>query len=103
PPPPAIPVVPSQPSCRNPRKTPAFAPAARHVPPVTNLLSHPRDSTINQTRHSKPPHNPLALRANQNMIISPIPEALTFDDVLLVPSYSEVVPTQVSTQTQLTK
>ncbi|HEV2619125.1 MAG TPA: IMP dehydrogenase [Acidobacteriaceae bacterium] len=37
------------------------------------------------------------------MITSPIPEALTFDDVLLVPSYSEVVPTQVSTQTQLTK
>ncbi len=37
------------------------------------------------------------------MIITPIPEALTFDDVLLVPSYSEVVPTQVSTQTQLTK
>jgi IMP dehydrogenase len=37
------------------------------------------------------------------MIISPIPEALTFDDVLLVPAYSEVVPTQVSTQTQLTR
>jgi IMP dehydrogenase len=37
------------------------------------------------------------------MIITPIPEALTFDDVLLVPSYSEVVPAQVSTQTQLTK
>ena len=37
------------------------------------------------------------------MIISPIPEALTFDDVLLVPSYSEVVPAQVSTQTQLTR
>jgi len=37
------------------------------------------------------------------MIITPIPEALTFDDVLLIPSYSEVVPTQVSTQTQLTK
>jgi IMP dehydrogenase len=37
------------------------------------------------------------------MITSPIPEALTFDDVLLVPSYSEVVPNQVSTQTQLTK
>jgi IMP dehydrogenase len=37
------------------------------------------------------------------MIISPIPEALTFDDVLLVPSYSDVVPTQVSTQTQLTR
>ncbi|QHN02392.1 IMP dehydrogenase [Granulicella sp. WH15] len=37
------------------------------------------------------------------MIIAPIPEALTFDDVLLVPAYSEVVPTQVSTQVQLTR
>ena len=37
------------------------------------------------------------------MIPSPIPEALTFDDVLLVPAYSEVVPNQVSTQTQLTR
>jgi IMP dehydrogenase len=37
------------------------------------------------------------------MIITPIPEALTFDDVLLVPAYSEVVPTQVATNTQLTK
>ncbi len=37
------------------------------------------------------------------MIPTQIPEALTFDDVLLVPAYSDVVPTQVSTQTQLTK
>src|ERR1700735_1497416 len=37
------------------------------------------------------------------MISSPVPEALTFDDVLLVPAYSEVVPTQVRTQTRLTK
>ncbi len=37
------------------------------------------------------------------MIEIPVPEALTFDDVLLVPAYSDVVPTQVSTQTQLTK
>ncbi len=36
------------------------------------------------------------------MILSSIPEALTFDDVLLVPAYSDVVPTQVSTQTRLT-
>jgi IMP dehydrogenase len=35
------------------------------------------------------------------MILTPIPEALTFDDVLLVPAYSDVVPTQVSTQTRL--
>jgi IMP dehydrogenase len=37
------------------------------------------------------------------MITSPIPEALTFDDVLLVPAYSEIVPNQVSTETQLTR
>jgi len=36
------------------------------------------------------------------MILAPIPEALTFDDVLLIPAYSDVVPTQVSTQTRLT-
>jgi IMP dehydrogenase len=37
------------------------------------------------------------------MIEFPVVEALTFDDVLLVPAYSDVVPTQVSTQVQLTK
>src|ERR1700680_2655283 len=37
------------------------------------------------------------------MISTPLPEALTFDDVLLVPALSDVVPTQVSTQTQLTQ
>ena len=37
------------------------------------------------------------------MIQTKIPEALTFDDVLLVPAYSDVVPTQVNTQVQLTK
>src|SRR5580693_306746 len=37
------------------------------------------------------------------MLITPLPEALTFDDVLLVPALSDVVPTQVSTQTQLTR
>jgi len=36
------------------------------------------------------------------MVDFPVPEALTFDDVLLVPSYSDIVPTQVSTQTRLT-
>ncbi len=36
------------------------------------------------------------------MILDEIPEALTFDDVLLVPAYSDVVPSQVSTQVQLT-
>jgi len=37
------------------------------------------------------------------MIHFPVPEALTFDDVLLVPGRSDVVPADVSTQTQLTR
>src|ERR1700678_2766107 len=37
------------------------------------------------------------------MIQTPVSEALTFDDVLLVPAYSDVVPAQVSTQTFLTR
>ncbi|MFT4114101.1 IMP dehydrogenase [Silvibacterium sp.] len=37
------------------------------------------------------------------MIEHPLPEALTFDDVLLVPAYSDVVPAQVSTTTRLTR
>jgi IMP dehydrogenase len=37
------------------------------------------------------------------MLAKNLPEALTFDDVLLVPAFSEVVPATVSTQTQLTR
>jgi len=37
------------------------------------------------------------------MDMTTISEALTFDDVLLVPAFSEVVPAQVSTQTWMTK
>src|ERR1017187_3625476 len=37
------------------------------------------------------------------MLAKNLPEALTFDDVLLVPAYSDVVPVQVSTLTQLTR
>ena len=37
------------------------------------------------------------------MLVVPVPEALTFDDVLLVPAFSDVVPAQVSTATRLTK
>jgi IMP dehydrogenase len=37
------------------------------------------------------------------MLAKNLPEALTFDDVLLVPASSDVVPAQVSTQTRLTK
>jgi IMP dehydrogenase len=37
------------------------------------------------------------------MIHFPVPEALTFDDVLLLPARSDVVPATVNTQTQLTR
>jgi IMP dehydrogenase len=37
------------------------------------------------------------------MIHFPVPEALTFDDVLLVPSRSEVLPNGTDTQTQLSR
>ena len=44
-----------------------------------------------------------AARGIFTMIEIPIPEALTFDDVLLVPAFSEVVPNQVTTLTRLTR
>ena len=37
------------------------------------------------------------------MIHFPVPEALTFDDVLLVPARSEVVPAATNTQTQISR
>src|SRR5499427_4553998 len=37
------------------------------------------------------------------MIHFPVPEALTFDDVLLLPARSEVVPSNANTQTQISR
>jgi IMP dehydrogenase len=37
------------------------------------------------------------------MINFPVPEALTFDDVLLLPARSDVIPSEVNTQVQLTR
>ena len=37
------------------------------------------------------------------MIHFPVPEALTFDDVLLLPARSDVIPAQANTHTQLTR
>ena len=37
------------------------------------------------------------------MIHFPVPEALTFDDVLLLPGRSDVVPAEANTQSQLTR
>ena len=36
------------------------------------------------------------------MLNHPIPEAYTFDDLLLVPAFSSVLPTEVDVSTQLT-
>ena len=47
--------------------------------------------------------NPGPPGASEHMLTKNLTEALTFDDVLLVPAYSDVVPIQVSTQTQLTR
>ena len=35
------------------------------------------------------------------MIMDPIKEALTFDDVTMAPKYSEVLPSEVDTSTKL--
>ncbi|MFN9743277.1 MAG: IMP dehydrogenase, partial [Acidobacteriota bacterium] len=37
------------------------------------------------------------------MLTDNLPEALTFDDVLLVPAYSDVLPTETDTTTRLTR
>lgn len=37
------------------------------------------------------------------MINFPVPEALTFDDVLLLPAKSDIIPSEVNTQVQLTR
>ena len=60
---------------------------------------------IYQRNHRERAYNlrPGGYNRVNGMISNPVPEALTFDDVLLVPAYSDVVPTQVSTQTRLTR
>jgi IMP dehydrogenase len=40
---------------------------------------------------------------NTRMNLAAIPEGLTFDDVLLVPAYSDVVPTATDTRTRVTR
>ena len=42
-------------------------------------------------------------KVRMNKMGQVIGEGITFDDVLLVPSYSEVLPNQVDLSTQLTK
>jgi IMP dehydrogenase len=45
----------------------------------------------------------MELPPEKTMIHFPVPEALTFDDVLLLPARSDVVPAQANTQTQFTR
>ena len=37
------------------------------------------------------------------MLTENLIESLTFDDVLLIPAYSEILPTETETQTRLTR
>jgi IMP dehydrogenase len=77
----------------------------------SSLFSRKRDSVLIKVTNSV--YNPFArawysttsgffhfTRANPMRILA---EALTFDDVLLVPAYSEILPKDVSLQTQLTR
>ncbi len=57
-------------------------------------------------RSRQPNHHSETFEAGAHlsiMIEQPLPEALTFDDVLLTPAWSEIAPAQVSTATRLTK
>jgi IMP dehydrogenase len=57
-------------------------------------------------RSRQPKHNTATSEAGAHlyiMIEHPLPEALTFDDVLLTPAWSEIAPAQVSTATRLTQ
>jgi len=45
----------------------------------------------------------LRMEINHSLPLSSFPEALTFDDVLLVPGYSDVLPRDVDTKTKLTR
>ena len=84
--------------------------------------SSPKPFPVGCREQQYPPHRRACLRYNSEkrlprrgpesagcqarqtiMLAQNLPEALTFDDVLLVPAYSEVVPVSVSTQTQLTR
>ncbi len=80
-----------------PRPEPHFAGTRPALP------SRACPSTIVRTRSGLCPVTACHTAQKTPMINIPVPEALTFDDVLLVPAYSEIVPTQVSTQTQLTR
>jgi IMP dehydrogenase len=63
--------------------------------------------SLRYNRHTRLSRRDLESPARQArpiiMLAKILPEALTFDDVLLVPAYSDVVPVSVSTQTQLTR
>src|SRR5260370_4176641 len=74
------------------------------------FASLPSRTTRSSLRYNSPKRLPirgvesLLRQARQSiMLLKNLPEALTFDDVLLVPAYSDVVPTTVSTETQLTR
>src|ERR1019366_5224873 len=85
------------------------------VPPATSRHRFAAILDSQRLRHFKSPQQPscpcpgcLTAPYNRNLIQNPmihfpVPEALTFDDVLLLPARSEVVPANTNTQTQLSR
>src|SRR5712691_3956765 len=78
----------------------------RIVPPLRlAMIASPR------SQHLPEPHalsrmkiHPAGWENSETLMIHfPVPEALTFDDVLLLPARSDVIPATATTQTQLTR
>jgi IMP dehydrogenase len=77
----------------------AFEPKSRRERPAIRRLDLPANGelewliTLERTAGAK----------RSLMLDGPIPEGLTFDDVLLVPAKSAILPTQVDTRTRVTR
>src|SRR5713226_7270751 len=65
--------------------------------PLPNLTV--RATRIRMLLEARPPEN----QPRGDMIDGPVPEALTFDDVVLVPNKSAVLPAEVDTRTLFTR
>jgi IMP dehydrogenase len=70
----------------------------RRIGDASGLLRYNEEKRLPRRERIPGPPGVRSMMLTKNLL-----EALTFDDVLLIPAYSEVVPAQVSTQTQLTR
>src|SRR4029077_14214651 len=79
---------------------PASLAAGSHKNPISYPFSHlPQSPALSTIKDY-----PQAGRFPRNLMIHfPVPEALTFDDVLVLPARSDVIPAKALTQTHLTR